>query len=282
MSPNQSSPPPADSKIIKLKSPSITGDIILISQSKKNANLIMQSIVRLSKARHSHVAISISEFSLIHAMPKRGVCIDSLGEYLNDNGNFVVYRSEAASQENKLGLLRENLQHHNLQNYSLFNILFSSWRHSFCSELAAKAYEKSGLQITKKYRKPKTVLPIDIYEYVKENPSWINVTDEYRKFFLNSKHLEILKKATDIERFTVDYTQSMGYGQQVLADRINYICRKNGEEKSPVIPPMNYWSNRLASRPGFWYPILFVLAYWARMIKEAIQLLWSFLTRPRR
>lgn len=267
--------------ITNITPPSITGDIILFYQPKKNINLIIQSIIRLSRARHSHAAISISDFSLIHATPGNGVCIESLGDYLNKNKNFVVYRSKAALQESKLILLKENLQHYNLQKYSLLNTIFSSWRHSFCSELAAKAYEKSGLQLTKKNRKPKTVMPIDIYDYVKENPSWVNVTDEYRKFFLNPEYLEISKKVTDIERAMVECNQIMGYGQQALADKINYIRNKNGEAP-PVIPPMNYWSNHLASRQGLWFSILFVFTYWARMIKEGIQLLWNFLIRPRR
>lgn len=198
-----------------------------------------------------------------------------LAEYLNENRNFSVYRNKLALLETQASLLEEHLRHHNLQRYSLRNWLFTSWRHSFCSELAAKAYQKSGLRLTKNNKNPKQVFPIDIYRHVSVDLEWIDITHEYAEFFLDNENTELLEKAAEVERFNVEFTQNMGFGQQVLANIANSGTDKEGEKQPTITPPMNYWSNRLANLSRFW----FVLSYWGRMIKEFGQFLRTLLIR---
>ena len=250
----------------------------MISRTPKDHNLIFQSIFRFGKARHTHVAIALYNFSLIHAMPKSGVHMKSLVEYLNENRNFSVYRNKLAPLEAQASLLEEHLRHHNLQGYSLGNWLFTSWRHSFCSELAAKAYQKSGLRLTKNDKNPKRVFPIDIYRHVSVDLEWTDITQEYKEFFLDNENLEFLKKVADFERFNVELTQNMGYDQQMLANIANSVADKYGEKGTTITPPMNYWSNRLANRSRFWL----VLSYWWRTIKEIGQRLMTYLLKTRK
>lgn len=184
--------------------------------------------------------------------------MQSLGEYLNKNRNLSVYRNKLALLETQDSLLEEHLRHHNLQGYSLRNWLFTSWRHSFCSELAVKAYKKSGLRLTKNDKDPKQVFPIDIYRHVSVDLEWIDITQKYKEFFLDNESSALLKKAAEVERFNVKFTQNMGYGQQVLANIANSATDRRGEKETAFTPPMNDWSNRLANQSRFW----FVLPYW--------------------
>ncbi|MGU9830509.1 YiiX/YebB-like N1pC/P60 family cysteine hydrolase [Pseudomonas sp. LF242] len=256
-------------------SPAITGDIILISQPQKNINLIMQSVLRLKKARHSHVAVALYGSILIHAMPRIGVHVLPLGEYLNQNQSFVVFRHKLALREDKSEALEKHLRFHNLQSYSLFNMIFTSWRSSFCSELAAKAYQKSEIRLTKGDRKPKKVLPIDIYDHVSFDPEWHEVTDEYRAFFVNGEHSNLMAKMANIHQNLVELNQRMGFGQQIFTDMLNAAGARQGEEKSPITPPMVFWSNRFAKHSK----LRLVLAYWRKMTKEVIQHLWHLIKR---
>lgn len=255
---------------MNITTPAITGDIILISQSKKSFNLIAQFLFRRKKAKHRHVAIALYNFSLIHAMPKSGVHLVPLGKYLNDNPDFVVFRNKYALSNDYPYLLEKYIRYYNLQGYSLFNYYIFSRRHSYCSELAAKAYKKAGLRLVKSELKTKKVLPSDIYRHVGNNSDWLNVTDEYKKFFLNNPNFSLLEKAADFEKFNVEFTQGMGYGQQQLANLVNSISAKEGDDKLFMTPPMNYWSNDLATQSKFLFWIsyfLFLISYWKGIIQ---------------
>ena len=129
-----------------MQTPSCTGDIILFSHPQKSANIVVQSALRRSNAKHHHVAIALYNHSLIHAMPKLGIHLRPLVEYLNENNEFVVFRHTSSVNEINSEHLEKYLRHHHLQRYSLLNTIYTSPRHSFCSELAAKAYENSGIQ----------------------------------------------------------------------------------------------------------------------------------------
>lgn len=258
---------------MEVKTPAITGDIILIFRSTMNPNLFLQSILRQAKARHSHVAVVLSEFSFMDAMLKSGVQVQSLGSYLNENRDFQVYRSKQLLVENKLDRLRENLQYYSRQNYSLIGILFPTSRHSFCSELASKAYYGTGVQLTTKKRNPRHVLPVDIYKHVSTNPDWIEVTQEYRKAFFDSGSLSLMDAASRIDRFNVDFTQQMGFGQQALSD-LAYRATRHSQEPLVIEPSMRYWSNHLASKVSIFWRVKFILKYWACMIAELTVLLW--------
>jgi hypothetical protein len=261
---------------MNITTPAVTGDIILISQAKKNYNLVAQFLLRGKKAEHRHVAIALYNFSLIHAMPESGVHLVSLVKYLNENRDFVVFRNRYATTDDYPYLLEKYIRYYNLQGYSVFNYYIHSRRHSYCSELAAKAYEKSGLRLVEDKMKTRKVLPSDIYRHVSNHPDWLNITDEYKRFFFDNPNFGLLEKAADVEKFSVDFTQDMGHGQQKLSNTVNSLNSEEGNDEALLTPSMLYWSNNLANRSKLqsWIShFRFLISYW----KEMIQYIWKSL-----
>ncbi|UDG02848.1 hypothetical protein LH408_10565 [Enterobacter cloacae] len=250
-----------------MQTPSCTGDIILFSRPKKSANIVVQSVLTRRNAKHHHVAIALYNYSLIHAMPKLGIHLRPLVEYLNENKDFVVFRHISSLSEINSEHLEKNLRHHHLQRYSLLNTIYTSPRHSFCSELAAKAYEKSGMQLTHGNKNPKSVLPSDIFNYVSSSPDWVDITQHYKCFYFDNPESGSLLLGAEVEQKLVDHTQLMGYNQQLFVNRINSIRTKQGHSADLLTAPMSFWTNSLArcvTIPNF-------LCYWGRMLRSLIR-----------
>lgn len=248
-----------------IQTPSVTGDIILFQRPQKSVNIFAQSALRMNKAKHHHVAIALYNHSLIHAMPKLGVHVLPLVKYLNENKDFEVFRHISSLDEKNSEHLEKHLRRHLLQDYSLLNTFYTSASHSFCSELAAKAYINSGMRLTSKNKSPKSVLPHDIYSYVNNSPDWINITEFYEVFYFENINAELLISASKIEQRLLDFGQQMGLNQQLLINQINSAERRQGRSGTDHTPPMDFWTNSLARRSTrhiFWY--------WARMIKSII------------
>ncbi|UUT14507.1 YiiX/YebB-like N1pC/P60 family cysteine hydrolase [Pseudomonas zeae] len=248
-----------------MQTPSSTGDIILFTRAQKRMNIIVQSALRITRAKHHHVAIALYNHSLIHAMPKSGIHLRPLVEYLNENKEFVVFRHKNSFDEQNSEHLEKYLRHHNLQRYSLLNTIYSSPRHSFCSELAAKAYEKSEMKLTKGHKKPKSVLPFDIYNYVSSSPDWIDITQYYKDFYFDNSEKSSLILGSEVEQRLVDLAQEMGFNQQLLVNRINSTNTTN--RATPLTAPMSFWTNHLAG-PG---TIAHLLWYWKGMLISLIR-----------
>lgn len=250
-----------------MQTPSCTGDIILFSRPKKSANIVVQSVLTRRDAKHHHVAIALYNHSLIHAMPKLGIHLRPLVEYLNENKDFVVFRHAASLSEINSEYLEKNLRHHHLQRYSLLNTIYTSPRHSFCSELAAKAYENSGMQLTHGNKKPKSVLPSDIFNYVSSSPDWVDITQHYKCFYFDNPESGSLMLGAEVEQKCVDYTQLMGYGQQLFVNRFNSVITNRGHSADLRTAPMSFWTNSLAKR----VTITNFLWYWGRMLSSLIR-----------
>lgn len=73
--------------------------ILYYSPAPKSANIVVQSVLTRRDAKHHHVAIALYNHSLIHAMPKLGIHLRPLVEYLNENKDFVVFRHTASLSE---------------------------------------------------------------------------------------------------------------------------------------------------------------------------------------
>lgn len=250
-----------------MQTPSCTGDIILFSRPKKSANIVVQSVLTRRDAKHHHVAIALYNHSLIHAMPKLGIHLRPLVEYLNENKDFVVFRHTASLSEINSEYLEKHLRHHHLQRYSLLNTIYTSPRHSFCSELAAKAYENSGMQLTHGNKKPKSVLPSDIFNYVSSSPDWVDITQNYKCFYFDNPESGSLMLGAEVEQKCVDYTQLMGYGQQLFVNRFNSVITNRGHSADLLTAPMSFWTNSLAKR----VTITNFLWYWGRMLSSLIR-----------
>ncbi|WP_152998542.1 hypothetical protein [Pseudomonas syringae] len=253
-------------EIPDMQTPSCTGDIILFSKPQKSANIFVQSILRRKNAKHHHVAIALYNHSLIHAMPKLGIHLCPLVEYLNENKEFVVFRHVLALDEKNSEYLEDRLRYHHRQNYSLLNAVYTSWRHSFCSELAAKVYENSVMQLTHGNKKPKAVLPVDIYDYLESSFDWVDMTLEYQDFYFDNPESGSLRLGAEIEQRIVGYGQQMGFSQQQLINKINSIRTAQEDCAEPLTAPMSFWTNRLVGR----ITILNLFWYWAKMLRSLI------------
>lgn len=205
-----------------------------------------------------------------------------IGQYLNENRDFVVYRNKAALSPDKIATLKENIRYFHLQGYSILNAVHPSESDSYCSELAAKVYAKSGLRLTQGDTSPGWVFPIDIYRHVSRDPEWIDVTQEYSAFFLDSEYLGLMEQVSQFEQFHVGYTQNMALNQQAFADRVNAIYAQHGATAPLPAPTMNYWSNKLSGRGTVLSNVSFVLGYWRQMAKQMTQGALARLPKRRR
>lgn len=254
------------SKILvsNIKTPFKTGDIILIERPK-NKNLMIQSILRIKKAKHSHVAIVLSNMNLIHAMPKRGVCIESISSYIAKNKDFCVFRNNkfASSCDRS----HEIIEHYYGQKYSLLSMMLNHHHHSssFCSELVAKIYNKKvGIKITEKTTQK--TLPIDIYDYISQSKDWHSVTNQYKRFLRRNKNrnFDFLE---NIERKMIEFDQHMVYAKESLYLKINSV------DKTELLPSGReyWWSRNSQNSFGIKHRIKFTVRYWGMMIASAFK-----------
>lgn len=170
----------------------LAGDLILLRPSKggKSFNTIYQSALRMRKADFSHVAIALDPFTALHAMPTGGVQQVEISELLKgmDGSCFRVLRNKAFEQDLSLQqTIRKDLLFHHGQPYNLAFSFRRRERSSYCSELAAKAYLRSGQPLS--HKPPKKVLPVDI-ERLTNMPGWLVVTSIYIQTMKDEKTVE--------------------------------------------------------------------------------------------
>lgn len=245
--------------------PSITGDLIFFHSSKRSSfNAAAQSAARLTVAKHTHIAITIKQGNAIHAMPQFGVQMEEIRELLlgNEDGFLVLRKKSLQHDIPRLCLLEDSLLFHSRQRYN-FLFLMRERRHaSFCSELAAKAYERSGMMISP--RSPSKTLPMDIFRYLESNSEWSDVTAVYQEFFLDNPDYARHSLAAKVGRF-IEYTnQDMAYSQQILSDRVNALAAQHGHKATTLKPSRDYWSNGLGARSK----IAFALRFWLQAIRS--------------
>jgi len=261
---------------------SLTGDIILFISSKESLNTFAQSVLRRKKAMHCHVAIAIKQGNAIHAMPATGVQLEGIRDILKDeNGSFVVFRNDLLEfDEELLCRLEDELLFHSRQSYNFGLFFNSSACSSFCSELAAKAFENVGLRISGE--RPVCTLPVDIYEFVSLNREWRDVTQQYKDFFLDVEydggHDLVSKFVRDLEL----KNQDMALGQVYLLDKIKRVEISNGLIPSEYKPTRDYWSNDEVKRLGVFFTTVFLLKYWWRGVHEMVRWLYMALRKSRK
>lgn len=141
----------------------------------------------------SHVAMSTGCFSIVHAMPKNGVFLDTIYSTVCDSSQIKVYRNtdtfvqqqteSACSSEDLFESAKSFIFSHDLfkQNgikYSLFNSVLKSNKATYCSKLVLDIFEdisKTSLGVNK------TLLtPYELYKTISNKQEWADVTDIYR------------------------------------------------------------------------------------------------------
>jgi type I site-specific restriction-modification system R (restriction) subunit len=241
----------------------LPGDLILFSPHKKNINIIAQSLLRLKKAKYSHVAIVVEPFNAIHAMPKLGVHAETIRNILKyAQGDFVVYRNASIQTEETLLKLQDSLNSHRGQFYNYGIGVRNSWNSSFCSELAALAFEKIGIKLSSK--SPNKTLPSDIYDTVNTSSNWIAITEEFKKDYLGSSYEEVYDKLAKLHTVIENLNQDMSFGQKILTDRINAAsaCSAAPTNYKPV---RDYWTNDLGDKFS-WVIFFSFLGYKFRIV----------------
>lgn len=158
----------------------LAGDLILLKSSKiGKLNRAYQSLIRGRKADFSHVAIALDHLTALHAIPSGGVQQIEISELLKgkDVVSYRVLRNKKFELDISLHqTIRQNLLFHHGQMYNLAFNFRRLERSSYCSELAAKAYSRTGIPLSSK--QPKQVLPVDIQQ-LGESKEWLDVTSVY-------------------------------------------------------------------------------------------------------
>ncbi|HDN2513572.1 MULTISPECIES: YiiX/YebB-like N1pC/P60 family cysteine hydrolase [Providencia] len=246
--------------------PALPGDLILISTPNKNLNRIAQSVLRLKTALHSHVAISTDQYCAIHAMPKNGVQIESIKSILADvKGDFVVYRNKNIQSNELLEKIRYELLSYSGQHYNFHFLIKQYWHSSFCSELAARAFESLNVKISK--NDSKNTIPSDIYEFVQNNDEWVDITEIYKNEYLGKSYLEVYDVAAEFMIRTEHFNQDMSFGQQQLLDRINFITA-DSDNPTNHKPPRHFWTNDLTKKFSWKLLIKYYMNKMVRRIKS--------------
>lgn len=233
--------------------PGLPGDLILFSPPKKSINIIIQTLLRLKKSKHSHVAIVVDPCNVIHAMPGLGVHNETIRNVLNSaQGDFVVYRNTTIQTEKDILELQDSLNYHRGQFYNYGIGLRHSWSSSFCSELAALAFKKININISNK--SPNKTLPSDIYHMISTNPDWIYITKTFEEHYLSPSYKTVYDVAARFYSATEDFNQAGALGQKQLLDKLNKLSA-NSAMPTNYKPTRDYWTNDLGVK--FSWVVLF-------------------------
>lgn len=156
------------------------GDVVLMNN--KPGVRAVQAIVRGSKCRFSHAAISISAHTYIDSVTKGGVALRNWSD-LEQDMPIAVYRY-LEHPLIRLEKVEEIIRHYGKRyNYafslSRLPLLSSRFGESlFCSEFVAKIYTRDELGLPHHKR---AVLPVDL-ELLAHNSSWFEVTEFYTPY----------------------------------------------------------------------------------------------------
>ncbi|QEY70721.1 hypothetical protein [Pseudomonas denitrificans (nom. rej.)] len=159
----------------------VPGDILLLSgKSKSRAlNLGYQTITRGSRARYTHVALVISPFRVIHAIPGEGVEIRAWREIrdLYYTHESSVARSQGLSDTSRDKLLAR-AQYYFGQRYSLRALhspseKFNDQQGIVCSQFVAQVFHDAGIQCSS--GGVRNCLPSDIHAQTQDSSNWIRI-----------------------------------------------------------------------------------------------------------
>lgn len=170
-------------KIINDKSLMMPGDLLLICGNAKSSEwLIRLQQVIYSKAKTSHVMISMGDGAFVHATPDGGVnfaSYPSISDSMKDG--WRVIRRGLLTPNNYDALLKSTIFYAGqAYNYKFF--LNGNDSSSFCSELAAKIYSMAKLELVAG-KEPSKTTPAHLDKMADDGDPWQDVTDLYRNGF---------------------------------------------------------------------------------------------------
>ena len=188
------------------------GDILLVTGSAKSSKGLVagQKAIIYDKAVSSHAAFSLTDGSFIHSTTDKGVHLAFFPDIIQDcEDGWRVIRLKELDEE-KRRLLLAGANHFLSQDYNYGLLGKGSDSSSFCSELAAKAYQRAGVHILNGLQ-PSKVAPAHFDIEADLQKDWTDVTEDYRKL------LEDIKANPEI----------YALGFMVLAHSIERLRRTN-------------------------------------------------------
>jgi hypothetical protein len=157
------------------------GDILLVEGTNKISKpLIMAQKLIYKSTKSSHVAFSIGDGCFVHATGDGGVHLTFIKDELATcKDNWRVIRNNKATEEEKENFSKFGL-HFLRQGYNKVFMGNGNEHSSFCSELVAKIYNKSGIDLFEG-KKASKISPAHFDEQADLAVDWDDVTPEYQQ-----------------------------------------------------------------------------------------------------
>lgn len=155
------------------------GDILLLSGSSKtrSLNLGYQWAARRASAQYTHVALVLSPFRIIHAIPGKGVEIRAWRDVRNeyDIGESSVARFCFLDEQQRESL-SARASYYFGQRYRIFAMhkpseIFENQQGIVCSQFVAQVFEDNGIACTRDGARRS--LPADIDAYTRGIEDWV-------------------------------------------------------------------------------------------------------------
>jgi hypothetical protein len=157
------------------------GDILLVEGTNKISKpLIVAQKLIYKSTKSSHVAFSLADGCFVHATGDGGVYLTFIKDELETcKENWRVIRNNKITEEEKDNFLRLGL-YFLRQGYNKVFMGNGNDHSSFCSELVAKIYAKSGVVLFGG-KKSSKISPAHFDKLADLEESWDDVTPEYRQ-----------------------------------------------------------------------------------------------------
>lgn len=166
-----------------------TGDLILTTGLHGSSKLLVaaqRAIV--PEARSSHVMISHAETLIIDAVPKKGVQHSFILDAMqNIKPEWVVIRRIGLTENDRESIIKA-ATYFLWQSYLIHPEAIIGKQKSYCSELARKVYQKSGIDLG--VQSQGVIMPAHFDSLARTSPLWEDVTEEVAAWLVDIKNDE--------------------------------------------------------------------------------------------
>lgn len=158
----------------------LAGDILLVTGNNKiSSGLVTAQKAIYKNSTSSHVEIGLGDGTFVHATGDGGVHITFILDELKEcKAEWRAIKLKKISEEQQDELQKAGL-YFLRQDYNKVFMGPGNDYSSFCSELAAKVYEKAGIKILDG-KKPSKIAPAHFDKEADLFSDWEDVTEEYR------------------------------------------------------------------------------------------------------
>lgn len=195
-----------------------SGDILIVKGKRFSSKIlsISQKFI-YPKNTSSHILISVGDGFYIHSTSDRGVHFITIKELLPEiEPDFKAIRLKNINEQ-QYEELNKKVMFYMGQVYNKTFFIPREDR-SFCSELAAKIYDISGISIIGG-KSPQYVIPADFEKEANMENEWENITEQTKQ-----KHIELLSDPVSFRVATLSFHKIMSLmalrikGHQLIYD----------------------------------------------------------------